>query len=386
MTVALAFALAAVAAALAVGTVWLSIRRKNLHYWLRAHFVPASPSEPARADEPLHVFIAVCDHWEPEWGKPSREVSLAKVDRWVSEYPRWYAHFQDSDGRPPQHTFFFPQDEYRPEYLDRIARLCHAGLGDVDVHLHHDHDTAADFEDKLEKFKLALFHRHGLLRKDPRTGEVAYGFIHGNWTLCNSSPSGEDCGVDHELSILLRTGCYADFTMPSAPSDTQTRIINSIYYAKDIPGRRKSHDFGTLARVGQSPPPGALLMIQGPLTLDWKQARYSVIPRIENGDVIQGRPMSIVRFEQWLRTAVHVEGQPNWLFVKLHTHGCKDGNLDAWLGPDMQQFHRDLEAYARTHPNLRYHYVTAWELAGLVHQAEAGAKVPVIGQTCMASG
>lgn len=355
------------------------IRRKNLHYWLRSYYLPQLPREVPDADEPLHVFISVCDHWEPEWNQPSREISIAKVDRWVREYPKLYAEFRDSDGRPPQHTFFVPQDEYRPEYLDRIATLCHAGFGDVDVHLHHDHDTAEALEEKLEAFRQTLFHRHGLLRRHPVTGEIVYGFIHGNWALCNSRPDGRQCGVDQELTVLLKTGCYADFTMPSAPNNSQTRLINSIYYAKDIPGRRKSHDFGTPACVGQTSPADHLLMVQGPLTLDWSNRRKGILPSIENGDVIAGRPLSMRRWRQWTNASVHVQGQPNWLFVKLHTHGCKDGNIDAWLGPDMQGFHRDLRAFARANPNLRYHYVTAWETAQLVHQAEAGAKVPEIG-------
>ena len=69
--------------------------------------------------------------------------------------------------------------------------------------------------------------RHGLLSRDRYTGEVGYGFIHGNWALDNSRPDGRMCGVDNELDVLRETGCYADFTLPSAPSPTQTRKINS---------------------------------------------------------------------------------------------------------------------------------------------------------------
>ena len=43
--------------------------------------------------------------------------------------------------------------------------------------------------------------------------------------------------VNNELEILRDTGCYADFTMPSAPHPTQTWKINSIYSASDRPGR-----------------------------------------------------------------------------------------------------------------------------------------------------
>src|SRR5690606_38978244 len=104
-----------------------------------------------------------------------------------------------------------------------------------------DGDTAESLEQKLVEFRDALHQQHGLLRRNDRTGQIEYGFIHGNWALCNSRPDRLLCGVDQELTVLLKTGCYADFTMPSAPSNTQTRTINSIYYAQDRPGRCKSH-------------------------------------------------------------------------------------------------------------------------------------------------
>ena len=278
----------------------------------------------------------------------------------------------------PQHTFFFPEDEYRPEYLDELRRLVDRGCGDVDIHLHHEADTPDGFQEKLERFRDALAGDHGLLRRDPLTDRIVYGFIHGNWALCNSRPDGKCCGVDHELPILLDTGCYAEFTYPSAPSNTQPRTINSIYYARDMPGRRKSHDTGPRARVGKSPPPDHLLMVQGPLGLDWTSRKLGVVPSIENADLTGRRPPTLTRFEHWLRTGVHVAGRPNWVFLKLHTHGCKDSNIDMLLGEPMQTFHADLTAWTERNPRCRYHYVTAWEMAQLVHEAERGGSVDAV--------
>jgi len=238
------------------------VKKRFMMYWLPSHFAPKRSLEcsikvksrvkgkdKGKQDD-LHVFIAVCDHYEPEQGKDPAELAIQRVDRWCAEYPRLFGDIQDSRGRVPQHTFFYPEDEYRPEYLDRLKELVDGGYGDVDVHLHHDGDTASILTDKLSAFRDTLYNRHGLLRRDPLTGDIAYGFIHGNWALCNSRPDGRWCGVDQELTVLKDTGCYADFTMPSAPDPTQTSIINSIYYAKDIPGQRKSHDAGILAKVG----------------------------------------------------------------------------------------------------------------------------------------
>lgn len=363
------FLLAAIGLA---AVVVIAIQKKQMHYWLGSYYFPSERAVSITDDEPVDVFLAICDHWEPQCYGASFETAQKRVQRWVQEYPRQFGRFRDFNGRPPQHTFFFPQDEYRPEYLDEIAKLCAAGFGDVDVHLHHNHDTPEALREKLESFRDTLFHRHGLLRRDPRTNQIVYGFIHGNWALCNSRPDGLWCGVDQELTILRETGCYADFTLPSAPSQTQTRTINSIYYARDIAGQRKSHDSGLRAQVGQTAPDDQLLMIQGPLSLSWRIRKKLIVPSIENGDLIAGRPPTWQRFQEWLRVGVHVAGKPNWKFVKLHTHGCKDGNIDMLLGPEMKAFHAELAERAQANSQFRLHYVTAWEMAQLVHQAEAG--------------
>lgn len=352
---------------------WSAVRARGLDHWVPAAILSRRRPTPLDdRDGPLDVFIAVCDHFEPEWGAADPVTARQRVRQWCDEYPRLFDRFRDIEDRPPQHTFFFPQDQYRPEYLDLLAELVLQGYGDVDIHLHHHHDTPAGLRKKLAGFRDALFYRHGLLRRDPETGEIAYGFIHGDWALCNSRRDGRWCGVDHEIPILRETGCYADFTLPSAPSDTQTRTINSIYYVVDRPGRRKSHDVGVPATVGRTPPAHGLLMIQGPLVFDFTRKKWGVVPRIENGDLLHSHPPSVRRLPAWLNAGVTVAGQPNWRFIKLHTHGCKPANQQMWLGETVQRFHVDLAEYHRRHPNFRYHYVSAWEMAQLVHRAERG--------------
>src|SRR5262249_11774740 len=183
----------------------------------------------------------------------------ARVARWVEEYPRLFGGFRDSDGRPPRHTFFYPMEKYDAEHIEALAGLCRAGFGEVEIHLHHDGDTAATLRDKLLAYKEVLAQRHGLLARHRATGEAAYGFIHGDWALDNSGPGGRCCGVTGELDVLRRTGCYADFTLPAAPEPAQTRKINSIYYAAGDPRRPKSHDRGTDVRA--APAPATALML-----------------------------------------------------------------------------------------------------------------------------
>lgn len=334
-----------------------------------------SPHGRRASARPLHVFLCLCDHYEPMVGGAPLHVQRERVDRWVREYPRSVAGVRDSRGRPPQHMFFYPAEEYNPEHVEKIAALCRQDLGEVEIHLHHDNDTADHLRETLEGFKERLFHEHGLLRKNGQ-GEITYGFVHGNWALCNSRPDGRWCGVNNELTVLRETGCYADFTMPSAPSPTQTRTINRIYYAIGDQSRPKAHDVGVPAQVGVEPPRGSLLLIQGPMMLDWRRRKWGCLPRLENSQLDGGFPPTIARWRLWLNAGVGVIGQPTWVFVKLYTHGAPERNAAMLLGEPMRTFHQDLAAYAARQPWLQYYYVTAREMADLVHQAETGAKEP----------
>jgi hypothetical protein len=182
--------------------------------------------------------------------------------------------------------------------------------------------------------------------------------------------------VNNELDVLRETGCYADFTLPSAPSETQTRKINSIYWAVDDPNQPKSHDTGIDVGTGV-PPPDGLLMVQGPLGLDWGRRKWGVVPRIENANLQKTQPPDATRLDLWLRAGVKVAGVPNRYFVKLHTHGVNEPNQDVLLGEPMAQFHRLLRERAERDPLFRFHYVTAREMANIALAAAGGAGGPV---------
>lgn len=317
-----------------------------------------------RPGEPVHLIFAICDHYEPKRGGVSAEKARARVQQWVDEYPRLFDRFRDVHGQPPQYTFFYPADEYDEELVEMVAGLCRRGYGEVEVHLHHDADTADNLRDTLLQFKRTLHERHGLLARDRTTGEVVYGFIHGNWALDNSRRDGRWCGVNNELDVLRETGCYADFTMPSAPSDTQTRKVNSIYWAVDDPLRPKSHDTGV--NVGTAPrPENSLLMIQGPLALNWKNKKWGVLPSLENSCLQKNQAPSIYRTNLWLRAGVKIATQPNWYFVKLYTHGVWEPNQDVLLGEPMVRLYEELKRRTEEDPNFHVYFVTARQMANL---------------------
>jgi hypothetical protein len=347
------------------------IRRRNMQYWLGSYLAQASRASfrsRIRQGTPVDVLLCIADHFEPAWGEASAAAADARVADWVHNYPKVLGGFRDSDGRSPRHTFFYPIDQYEERHVDALANLCRAGHGEVEIHLHHDNDTAENLDRTLRQFTSLLSERHGLLGRWP-DGRSAYGFVHGNWALDNSRPDGRWCGVDNELPVLKRTGCYADFTLPAAPDASQTRKINSIYYGEGHDHRRKSHNRGVDAGLGP-PPKDGLMLIQGPLKL-WLP-KGSPRPRIENGCIQRGQPPSMERLDQWLRASVHVRTRPDWRFVKLHAHGATEANRRVLLGPPMVAFHQALTDRAARQLGFRFHYVTAREMYNLARAAESG--------------
>lgn len=343
---------------------------RNVDRWL-ASYLRQSLRWPASRTGPVHVLLCIADHFEPSNGGAMRMRADERMQRWLNEYPRQLGAFQDSDGRPPKHSFFYPLDEYIPEHVDQLADFCRQGWGEMEFHLHHHDDCADNLANTLQEFRAIWTDRHGVLARHRTTGERMFGFIHGNWALDNSRPDGRWCGVNNELDVLRTNGCYADFTLPSAPSAAQTSKINSIYYAVDDPERPKSHDDGVDVGSGSQPENG-LMMIQGPLVLDWSRLRRGRLPGIENGCLQSSQAPTMHRLDLWMSAAVRIAARPDWLFVKLHSHGAPEGNSAMMLGKAMTDFHAALRDRAKSDSDFHFHYVSAREMYNLARAAESG--------------
>ncbi len=339
---------------------------KGLHRWLPSWLSRTRTSPPAVR----HVLLAVCDHYEP-FHVADKATALARVRLWRREWAKLVGEFRDSDGVGPRHTFFYPVEQWDAELCGELAELCHATGGEGEIHLHHSDDTAENLARVLEE-GAARMAALGLLARDA-TGAARYAFIHGNWALDHSHPEGKACGVADELAVLRATGCYADLTLPSAPSLCQVGTINSLYYARED-GRPRSHERGERARVGKVRAERAdeLLLVQGPLGLNWRRRKMGVLPRIENADLTGANPPTALRLDLWQECNVHVEGRPDWLFVKLHTHGAIERNSGMLLGEPMRAFHRHLAERAASDEGFHFHYVSAREMVNILHAAEAG--------------
>lgn len=332
--------------------------------------------EPYDPSKPLHLYVCVADHFEPRWRRPSIDEERRRVNAWVERYPKLARRHTDSFGKHPVRTLFYPQEEYRPEHLDALASVVRDGFFDVEVHLHHDRDSAENLRAQLTDFTRTLHEGHGLLRRDPATGAITYAFIHGNWALDNALPEGRFCGVDDELSVLVETGCYADLTMPCVPSLAQGRVVNTIYYAKGQPGASRGHDQGRAVHVGGRREEGEIMLIPGPLGVHLRSRVGGVVPRIEAAMLEPENPVDMgERIRAWVRHAPAVRGAPNHRFIKLHAHGC-NGDAPEWFLTEGGPFDRMLTLLEEGWSDTRkyaLHYVSAREMYETIVRLESGA-------------
>lgn len=341
---------------------WRLVRSRNMQYWIGSWLKWRLSCRFRRRPARQHVYFCFVDHYEPYGGTNDKARAHERVRLWLEKYPAIAGKHEDSFGNHPKHTYFYPIEEYDAGLIDQLKHLCDAGYGDIEVHLHHDNDTAENFRDTISRYVRLLHERHGLLRQDPATGRIIYSFIHGNWALDNSRPDGRWCGVDNEIGILVETGCYADMTMPSAPSDTQTSKINSIYFARGRDGHRKAHDTGRDLRVGERGEADELLLIQGPLTLNWNDARLGIIPKIESAELSFDAPPSAHRVRLWGECGISVKGAEEHVFIKVHTHGATEASMQMLFNGGFELLWTELERQYRRGIEGTLRYVTAWEM------------------------
>jgi len=303
------------------------------------------------------VFFVVVDHFEPK-------ADRALVRRWIDQYKALASHHRDATGRAVQHTWFYPGEQYDAEILRLLQEPVAAGLGEVELHYHHGDDTEGTFRSKLTT-AIAQFQQFGYLKTvDDKT---AWAFIHGNSGLDNAAGA-EFCGVSTELRVLRELGCFADFTFPSLYSKAQPPVVNRIYMARDDEAPKS---YSTALPLDA---PGDLMIFQGPLMLTptWSLRRLFV--DVDDGNIHAAIPPTRDRVDRWVLADIHVPQRPDWVFVKLFTHGAQSsGDMTAMLGPAMDDALTYLEDRYNDGEEYALHYVTAREAYNLARAAAANA-------------
>lgn len=320
-------------------------------------------------DDQAHVVILVANHYEPGSG----QTALRRVEKWCELARTTGDAVRDHDGTPFRHTYFFPAEQYERPLLDTLAGLQLSGYGEVEIHLHHGlerSDTAQETRRILETFRDTLAVEHLCLSREHPSARPCYAFVHGNWALANSA-GGRYCGVDSEMQILAETGCYADYTLPSAPDQSQVPKINSIYQCANPLGEARPHRSGFDLKVGsqfQHP-----VIFNGPLVFDWSRRVHGLpLPRVDDGALAQNYPLTLDRFERWRKAHISVHGRPEWIFIKLYCHGFFDWDQNTMIGGELQSFMSAVLDFAEKTGRFRIHFASAREAYNMVLAAVAG--------------
>ena len=262
----------------------------------------------------------------------------------------------------------FPVRSTGPYFLDRLGELVKRGFGEVEVHLHHDGDTAETLRrEALEQPS----------RRSPGTAtcraiharstrDYRWAFIHGNWSLANGRPDGRWCGVDDELLVLHRLGCYADLTFPSAPDPCQPDQVNQIYWPTGDLSRRRAYEHGERARVGTHHD-DRLLMITGPLAL----ARKALGIRLENGAITGDDPPTAGAGRELDRSG-HPRRGPARVDLRQGAHARRDREDRRIAARRTAATRCTRRSHAHVRGNWRLHYVTAREMFNVARAAMDG--------------
>jgi hypothetical protein len=311
---------------------------------------------------PTHIFFLITDHFEP----PSS--SLERTEQWAGRYRTMALRHRDSAGRPVQHTWFYPGEQFNRPLLTVLRELMAEGLGEVELHLHHRDKSSETFRVGL-KGAIEGFQEFGFLKTVD--GRTAFAFIHGNEGLDNAD--GEWCGVNDELRILHSLGCFADFTFPAVYHRAQPPLINRLYAARDDPGPKSYRTAWPLLDLKRGA--ADLMIFQGPLVLAPSLSLRRLFIDVDDGNIHPAIPADATRVGRWVNARVHVAERPDWVFVKVFAHGISSlKDEDEVLGEHFESALTELEEHYNDGERYVLHYVTAREAYNLAMAAASGAK------------
>jgi len=322
-----------------------------------------------------HLIFIVANHFEPAWsrnGQLDLPSQIKRLEDWCIKAQKLGTAVLDSDGTPFRHTNFYPAEQYHKPLLDRLAELQADGFGEVEIHLHHGverPDTPENLHRVITEFRDILAEEHKCLSTYNGSGPK-YAFVHGNLALANSC-GGRFCGVDSEIQILSETGCYADFTLPAAPNQSQVPRLNAIYQCGYPLDQKAPHRAGPDVRVGNEPV--LPIIFTGPLVFNWERRIHGVpVPRLDDGVLAANYAPDLQRLERWREARIGVKGAAEWVFIKLSCHGFITEDQPAMIGEPMRRFLEDtIELGSRTN-QFKVHFASAREAFNMVLAAAEG--------------
>ncbi|MCL2688433.1 MAG: hypothetical protein FWE57_01125 [Chitinispirillia bacterium] len=278
--------------------------------------------------EPLHLYVAFCNHLSPFRGNVSQEIAEHRVVTWQREYTRFASEHRDSLGNQPVHTFFYDEADYNPRFIDVLYKMCKSGIADVEILLRHGQNTPLNFKHKVEGFRDVLFHHHGLLRRNSEA--ISFAFVHDYTAPGDTRPQKLFDDTNQKRLMLKECGCYADFTLTN---------------------RKK--------RAAMKNRDDDLLLIAEPLGTSWR----TLLPRKEFGEISARSRFTPRRARMWLDAAPQINGGAKNIFLKLHTYGAVDSTVRYLFGESgIYELYGYLEKASVYNSDFILHYVSAYEM------------------------
>jgi hypothetical protein len=341
------------------GSAWgiYKVVRWRAAIWM-ADYLLSSP-EPYKSGT-RDVLFCFVDHFEPDgiWSSAEKLPLPRRIRRmrnWESSYAAAVDSHLDSDGRSPQHTWFFPIQHSTSPVTEILSQWPRKGWGEIEYHLHHGRKWDANqvhqqIVEDLSRLRSLGACTHG------------FAFVHGRFALAAGDLA--ECLVTNELDLLKETGCYADFSFPNLYTPAQPSQVNSIFYARST-GKAKPHNRGPEVQFSNSIPDDGLMLIQGAMWMGFTKSVF------DDSNLSLEQIPDPSRIDHWLASHVHVKGQANWIFFIVHSHSASENAQKMLWGGNMQHLWSALESRFKKAP-WRLHYVSAREAYNIVKAAQAG--------------
>lgn len=310
-----------------------------------------------RRNGPIHLLVLIANIFDPYVGGASREEGCRRMVSWERRMAEIASRYRDSDGNPPQHTWFVPIAMKDTDCLFRISKMCFDGFGEIGIYIPPETNHEA-FHNKLKDSLQSISQFGGCVIHDKDKGRRnSFGVI------------GDE--NNSTIPFLPAEGCYADFTGPPIEGIHGSYFSQIYHYLRY--SENTSHIIDpSLSIYRESSSPLGLMMIPGSVGINWFDWSNLFFPNFETGSVCRRTLPYSLRTRLWIRSAAALPGRPDWIVIKLFTRGCEPANEEILLGKYTHRIYKEFERFARGGHPCYLHYVSGRELYNIIRAAESG--------------
>ena len=115
-----------------------------------------------------------------------------------------------------------------------------------------------------------------------------------------------------------------------------------------------------------------LLLVPGILGLRRVKGGKKIFPVIESSNIDRDDCLDESRIDYLAANALRIKGRPNWLFIKLHTHGARNADFGLPFALPVDRAHGHLNRKYNDKKRYFLHYVSAREMYNIIKAAESG--------------